>query len=60
MAADITISPFTTTVVSDAPTVVSIQLRHVTQEVQIIQGGPGGGGGSNRPVSGLVYPRLVG
>ncbi|WGL30608.1 hypothetical protein SCRES2_gp69 [Synechococcus phage S-CRES2] len=59
MAADITISPFTTTVLNDVPTVLDIQLRHVTQAVQVIQGGSGGGG-SNRPVSGLVYPRLVG
>lgn len=58
MAADITISPFTTTVINDVPTALDIQLRHVTQAVQVIQGGSGGG--SNRPVSGLVYPRLVG
>ena len=59
MAADITISPFNTEVLSDATTVQAIQLRVVNQPVQVIQGGDGGGG-SNRPVSGLVYPRLVG
>jgi hypothetical protein len=59
MAADITISPFTTEVLADSPTTVAIQLYIVREPVQIIQGG-GQSGGSNRPVSGLVYPRLVG
>jgi GTPase involved in cell partitioning and DNA repair len=60
MAADITISPFTTEVLADNTTTVAIQLYIVREPVQIIQGGEGGSGGSSRPVSGLVYPRLVG
>ena len=60
MAADITISPFTTEVLADNTTTVAIQLYIVREPVQIIQGGEGGSGGRSRPVSGLVYPRLVG
>ena len=59
MAADITISPFTTQVLADNLTTTAIQLRIVRKPVQIIEGG-GQSGGSSRPVSGLVYPRLVG
>ena len=59
MAADITISPFTVEVLGDEPTVQYIQLRIVPSEIIIVDGSTGGEG-SNRPVSGLVYPRLVG
>lgn len=59
MAADITISPFTTEVVADSVTELSFQAYYIIKPIQIIEGS-GQSGGSNRPVSGLVYPRLVG
>ena len=58
MAADITIDPFTTVVLTDTFANTGAQLNIVAfpTPVELVPGGSGGGG-STRPSTGMLYPR---
>jgi hypothetical protein len=61
MAADITIDPVTVEALDNTLIDLGITIRLVNEPVVDLTSGTGGGpGGSVRPTSGLVYPRLVG